>query len=89
MSRYRGKREAPRPERGFGRREDSLPQQDPFLQEEPEDTVEVEAPDAPEEPMETMGDPFAEEGPSGGGKERLKAALGRFGAFWLSRKTDA
>lgn len=86
MSRYRGKREAPRPERGFGRREDSLPQQDPFLQEEPEDTVEVEAPDAPEEPMETMGDPFAEEGPSGGGKERLKAALGRFGAFWLSRK---
>ncbi len=85
MSRYRGKREAPRPERGFGRREEDPFQQDPFLQEEPENVREVE-PLAAEDFTNTVGDPFTEEEPSGGGKERLKAALGRFGAFWLTRK---
>ena len=45
MSRYRGKREAPRPERGFGRREEDSLQQDPFLPEEPE-----EEPDGADDP---------------------------------------
>ena len=86
MSRYRGKREAPRPERGNGGKEE-LFQQDPFLPEEPEEDAGAAENPAPEEFAETVGNPFAEEEPSGdSGKDRLKAALGRFGAFWLTRK---
>ena len=88
MSRYRGKREAPRPERGFGRREEDSLQQDPFLPEEPEEeAVPAAETFVSEESPAMTEDPFIEEEPSGdGGKDRLKAALGRFGAFWLTRK---
>lgn len=88
MSRYRGKREAPRPERGFGRREEDSLQQDPFLPEEPEEeAVPAAETFVSEESPAMTEDPFIEEEPSGdSGKDRLKAALGRFGAFWLTRK---
>ena len=82
MSRYRGKREAPRPERGFDPREADSLGQDPFLSGEEEPRTAA----APEEPLLPVGDPFAEEEPAGRGGGRVKAALGRFGAFWLTRK---
>lgn len=73
MNRYRGKREAPRPERGDDHREEPL-QQDPFA-EEPADAA---------LPMgDAAGDPFAEEA---GEQSRTKAVLRRWGAFWMSRK---
>ena len=73
MNRYRGKREAPRPERGTDHRDEPL-LTDPFA-EEPADA----APPA----GDAAGDPFAEEA---GEQSRAKAVLRRWGAFWMSRK---
>lgn len=82
MNRYRGKREAPRPERGFGRKEEVIPQRDPFLEESEEETEQVGEPmSSSAEDNRPMDDPFAEESTVEKGR-----GLGRWGAFWLSRK---
>ena len=62
MSRYRGKREAPRPERGFGRKEETFLQQDPFLEETEGEAEQVEEPlFRPVSGSQQEDDPFAEE----------------------------
>lgn len=74
MNRYRGKREAPRPERGTDHRDEPL-LTDPFAEEPVNAAL----------PMgDAAGDPFAEE--PGPGEAGIKAVLRRWGAFWMSRK---
>ena len=83
MSRYRGKREAPRPERGAGHKDD--PFQDPFLEQEPTMDEITEGPVQMD--SSSIPDPFVEETSSQKDwKVRASAVFHRWGAFWMSRK---
>ena len=83
MSRYRGKREAPRPERGAGHKGD--PFQDPFLEQEPTMDEITEGPVQMD--SSSIPDPFVEETSSQKDwKVRASAVFHRWGAFWMSRK---
>ena len=87
MSRYRGKREAPRPERGFGRKEETFSQQDPFLEETEGEAEQVEEPlFRPVSGSQQEDDSFAEEDAAPDGKGRAAEILHRWGRFWLSKK---
>lgn len=82
MSRYKGKREAPRPERGAGHKDD--PFQDSFLAEE---SAEELGSGEPAVADSTVPDPFRDDLlPQAGWRDRAAGVLHRWGAFWMSRK---